>query len=78
MKNIQCVRKGSDIKVTNNKLPEYMECCIKYCMLGHVKPQLTELLLGFYNLLPEQLLTVFFCQVIVKTKYLETFAQTKQ
>lgn len=40
-------------------LPEYVECCLEHCMLGRVRPQLTEFLLGFYDVLPEPLLTVF-------------------
>ena len=59
MKTIELVRSGADIEVTNDNLPEYMECCLKYRMLGRVKPQLTELLLGFYDVLPEPLLMVF-------------------
>ncbi len=43
----------------NENLPEYLECCLKYRMLGRVKPQMTELLLGFFDVLPEPLLTVF-------------------
>jgi hypothetical protein len=59
MKSIELVKNGADIEVTNDNLPEYMECCLKYRMLGRVKPQLTELLLGFFDVLPEPLLTVF-------------------
>ena len=59
MKTIELVIKGADIEVTNNSLPKCMECCIKHHILGCVKPQVTELLLGFYNMLPEPLLTVF-------------------
>lgn len=38
---------------------EYLEVYFKYCMLERIKPQVTELLLGFYDVIPEPLLTVF-------------------
>ena len=49
---------GADIEVTNDNCPEYVEACLKYKLLGEVKPQLTELLLGFYEVIPEPLLTI--------------------
>ena len=59
MKVVELVKGGASIDVTHKNLPEYVECCLKYRMLGRVKPQLTELLLGFFDVLPEPLLTVF-------------------
>lgn len=58
-KEIDLVKDGSNIDVTNDNLPEYLECRLKYWMVGRVRPQLTELLLGFFDVIPEPLLTVF-------------------
>mmetsp|Transcript_16230 Transcript_16230/g.18702 ORF Transcript_16230/g.18702 Transcript_16230/m.18702 type:complete len:786 (+) Transcript_16230:169-2526(+) len=58
-KEIELVKNGADIDVTNDNLPEYLECRLKYWMVGRVRPQLTELLLGFFDVIPEPLLTVF-------------------
>jgi hypothetical protein len=56
---IELIKDGSNIEVTNENFPEYMEACLKYRMVERVKPQLCELLLGFYDVIPEPLLTVF-------------------
>jgi len=56
---VELIEGGKDIEVTKDNLPEYMECCLKYRMMGRVRLQLTELLLGFFDIIPEPLLTVF-------------------
>ena len=56
---IELVKGGTDIQVNNNNFPEYLEACLKYRMLDRVKLQLNELLLGFFDVLPEPLLTIF-------------------
>jgi E3 ubiquitin-protein ligase NEDD4 len=56
---IDLVPGGAEIDVTNDNFPEYLEACLKYRMLDRVKPQLNELLLGFFDVIPEPLLTVF-------------------
>ena len=50
---------GSLKEVTNENLSEYLEANIKYRMFGRTLPQLTELLLGFFDVIPEPALTVF-------------------
>jgi E3 ubiquitin-protein ligase NEDD4 len=50
---------GKNIPVTNDNLPEFLEANFKYHIMDRVKPQLTELLLGFYDVIPESLLTIF-------------------
>lgn len=50
---------GRDVPVTNDNLPEFLEANLKYHLMDRVKPQLTELLLGFYDVIPESLLTIF-------------------
>jgi hypothetical protein len=59
MEEVELVEGGADIAVTNINLPEYLEACLKYRVLDRVKPQLNELLLGVYDVIPEPLLTVF-------------------
>jgi len=59
MTEIPLVKNGENIDVTPDNLPEFIECRLKYAMVGRVKPQLTELLLGFFDLMEEPLLTVF-------------------
>lgn len=50
---------GANVDVNKDNLPEYLEACLKYRMLDRTKPQMTELLLGFFDVIPEPLLTVF-------------------
>jgi E3 ubiquitin-protein ligase NEDD4 len=56
---IELVEGGADIELTTENLPEYLEACLKYRMLDHVRDQLNELLVGIYDVIPEPLLTVF-------------------
>jgi len=58
-KNIDLVPNGSQTYLDNDNLPEYLEACLKYRMLGRVKKQLNQLLLGFFDVIPEPLLTIF-------------------
>lgn len=58
-RDIELVEGGRDIEVTKNNLPEYLEAILKYRTLDRTKPQITELLLGFYDVIPEPALTVF-------------------
>lgn len=52
--------KGGDMKdVTNDNISDYLEANLQYRMLERTKPQLTELLLGFFDVVPEPALTVF-------------------
>jgi len=53
------VKGGSTKEVTNNNIIEYLEATLRYHMLARTKPQLTELLLGFFDVVPEPALTVF-------------------
>jgi hypothetical protein len=50
---------GANIDVTEDNLPEYIEACLKYRLLGRYEAQLNELLLGFFDVIPEPLLTIF-------------------
>lgn len=56
---IDLIEGGSDVEVDNDNFPLYLEACFKYRMMERIKPQLNELLLGFFDVIPEPLLTVF-------------------
>jgi len=58
-RDVELVEGGEEIDVTNDNLPEFLEANFKYHLMDRVKPQLTELLLGFYDVIPEPLLTMF-------------------
>ena len=56
---VELIEGGAEIPVTNDNLPEFLEANLKYHLMDRVKPQLTELLLGFFDVIPESLLTIF-------------------
>jgi hypothetical protein len=56
---VELVKGGGDIEVNNDNFLEYIEACLKYKLMDHVKMQLNELLLGFFDVIPEPLLTIF-------------------
>ncbi len=58
-RTVDLIEDGSNVDVTNENLPLYLEVNMKYHMMERVKPQLNELLLGFFDVIPEPLLTVF-------------------
>lgn len=58
-REVELVEGGAEIEVTEDNLPEYLEANLKYRMLDRIRPQLTELLLGFFDVMPEPLLTIF-------------------
>lgn len=55
---VELVPGGTDITVTNDNLPQYLEAQLKYRTLGRVRSQLAELLRGFYDVVPEPLLAI--------------------
>ena len=58
-KVVELVPGGTDVDVTNDNLKEFMEASLRYRVLDRVGPQLKELLQGFYEVVPEPLLTIF-------------------
>ena len=58
-REVELIEGGAEMEVTKENLPEYLEANLKYRMMDRVKPQLTELLLGFFDVIPEPLLTIF-------------------
>jgi len=56
---IELVEGGEQKELNGENRVEYLEAYLRYVMLDKVKLQLTELLLGFYDVVPQTLLTVF-------------------
>lgn len=50
---------GSEITVDNDNLPQYLDEQCKYRTLGRFEEQLLEFCKGFYDIVPEPLLSVF-------------------
>ena len=76
-KNIELIPGGSEIDVTKQNLVEYLEAMLEYRLVGRVKDQLKELLLGFYDVIPESLLTIFdFQEVSDSYAFLDTISHS--
>jgi len=58
-KDIELIPGGEMKDVTSENIGEYLEANLKYRMLNRTKPQITELMLGFFDIIPEAALTVF-------------------
>jgi len=58
-KVVELKENGANIDLTGENRAEYLEAYLQYVMMDRIKLQLTELLLGFYDVIPETLLTVF-------------------
>lgn len=50
---------GAMREVTNENISEYLEANLRYRMLDRTKNQMSELLLGFFDVVPEPALTIF-------------------
>ena len=58
-KIIERIPGGSDIYLTDDNLAEYLEAQVKYRLLKRFSPQLREMLNGFYEIIPEAMLSIF-------------------
>lgn len=56
--DIELIPGGKDMEVTKENLSQYLEAILKYRMLDRTKAQINELLLGFFDVIPEPALTV--------------------
>jgi len=52
-------RGGKDIKVTRENLPVYEKALMRYVLFGRIRPQLTGLLCGIFEVVPRAMLSVF-------------------
>jgi len=55
---VELVKDGAMKEVTRENLTEYLEANLQYRMMDRTRPQLTQLLLGFFDIIPEPALTV--------------------
>mmetsp|Transcript_1780 Transcript_1780/g.3967 ORF Transcript_1780/g.3967 Transcript_1780/m.3967 type:complete len:831 (-) Transcript_1780:77-2569(-) len=58
-RDVELIEGGNMKEVTAENLPQYLESNLRYRMLDRVKPQIRELMLGFFDIIPEPALTVF-------------------
>ena len=56
---VELVPDGADLTLSKENLDRYLEAQLKYRLCDRVKVQLRELLLGFYEAVPEALLSIF-------------------
>lgn len=59
IQTIELIRRGSQQEVDKENRLQYLEAILRYHMLERNKFQIQELLLGFFDVVPEQVLTVF-------------------
>jgi E3 ubiquitin-protein ligase NEDD4 len=57
--SVELIPGGSDITVDNGNLPQYLDEQLKYRTLGRIHAQLLEFCKGFYDVVPEPLLSIF-------------------
>ena len=55
----ELIENGSNVQVCRENLASYIDARIRYHLFDRTLPQLTELLLGFYDVVPEEALAVF-------------------
>ena len=58
-KMVELIPNGADIDVTNENIVQYLEAVLEYRLVGRVRLQLREMLLGFMDVIPPSLLTIF-------------------
>ena len=58
-KKVELVPDGAQLNVTHENIPEYIEACLKYHVMGRYEAQLNEILVGIYEVVPEALFTIF-------------------
>ena len=56
---VELIPGGSNVAVEESNLPEYLDAQLKYRTMDRIKDQLAELVKGFYDIVPEPLLSVF-------------------
>ena len=55
----ELIPNGNDIMVTNDNKQEYLQLRLRHRLLDSIKLQLENLLIGFYEVIPPELLSVF-------------------
>ena len=58
-KTVDLIPDGENIDVTNENIVQYLEAVLEYRLIGRVRQPLREMLLGFLDVIPSSLLTIF-------------------
>lgn len=58
-KTVELIPNGESVDVTNKNIVQYLEAVLDYRLVGRVRNQLREMLLGFTDVIPPSLLTIF-------------------
>lgn len=58
-KTVELIPNGANIDVTNENIVLYLEAVLDYRLIGRVRDQQKEMLLGFMDVVPASLLTIF-------------------
>lgn len=56
---VELVKDGGNVDVTNDNVKEYVQELVRYYMLTRIKEQLAAFLKGFYEVIPQPLLSIF-------------------
>jgi len=56
---VDLIPDGRNLSLTNDNLDQYLEAQLRYRLCDRFNGQLRELLLGFYEVIPEALLSIF-------------------
>lgn len=59
VKTCELVPGGESFDVTNDNLMQYLMLMLEFRLIKRVRPQMKELVAGFYEIIPEPLLTIF-------------------
>lgn len=58
-KTVDLIPNGESVDVTNENIVRYLEAVLEYRLVGRVRNQLKAMLLGFMDVIPSSLLTIF-------------------
>jgi len=56
---VELVEDGGNVDVTNDNVKDYVQELVRYYMLTRIKEQLAAFLKGFYEVIPQPLLSIF-------------------
>jgi hypothetical protein len=65
---VELIEGGAEITVDKDNLPAYLEAQLRYRLMNRIKAQLLEFLKGFYDVVPEPLLSVFDFQEVISSQ----------
>jgi E3 ubiquitin-protein ligase NEDD4 len=57
--SVELIPDGANVDVTEENLPEFIGAYLKYRLFGRYEQQINELLLGFFDVIPEPFMSIF-------------------